>query len=115
MCRQSDNVQGTVFKNFRHYDAAAYRQFGCSQPQEISITPESSAFSQYSLQYLLSARALHPQTPWAHLSFSAIPLPAFSINATIISVFHTRLNYGRGGAGGTRGNKCVATMRHVTA
>ena len=56
----------------RFADSVNYRQPGCSQPQRISITPVSSAFSQYSLQYLLSLSAVHSHTPCAHFSFSAM-------------------------------------------
>ena len=58
-----------------------YLQPACSQPQDISVTPESSAFSQYSLQYLLSFSAIHSQTPCAHFLLSAINPPCFSFDS----------------------------------
>ena len=52
------------------------QQPSCSQPQPISITPDFSAFSQYSPQYLLPSSGRQSQAGWAHLpdSFSAIEL-----------------------------------------
>jgi hypothetical protein len=51
------------------------------------VTFESSAFLQYSLQYLLSFVALQSQTPCAHFSFSAISptLLSWSTSRSIIS------------------------------
>ena len=65
------------------FNANAYLQPACSQPQDISVTPASSAFSQYSLQYLLSCSAAHSQTPCAHFLSSAIPPPLFSFDFVI--------------------------------
>jgi hypothetical protein len=61
-------------------DSTPYLQPACSQPQRISVTPESSAFSQYSPQYLLSLSAIHSQTACAHFLSSAITTPLFSID-----------------------------------
>ena len=47
--------------------SARQRHDGCSQPQPISVTPDFSAFSQYSLQYLLSFAAAQPHEPCLHL------------------------------------------------
>ena len=52
------------------------QQPSCSQPHPISITPDFSAFSQYSPQYLLPSSGRQSQAGCAHLldSFSAIEL-----------------------------------------
>ena len=52
------------------------QQPSCSQPHPISITPDFSAFSQYSPQYLLPSSGRQSHAGWAHLldSFSAIEL-----------------------------------------
>ena len=50
-----------------------FQQPSCSQPQPISITPDFSAFSQYSPQYLLPSSGRQSQAGCAHLdSFSAM-------------------------------------------
>ena len=63
------------------------QQPSCSQPHPISITPDFSAFSQYSPQYLLPSSGRQSQAGWAHLldSFSAIELLlALSLFAIIV-------------------------------
>jgi len=56
------------------------RQPACSQPQPISITFDLSAFSQYSLQYLLSCSAGQSHAPCAHFLelVSAIAATSFA-------------------------------------
>lgn len=68
-----------------------YLQAACSQLQAISVTPDFSAFSQYSPQYLLSLIAGHSHGPWAHFLLSAIKHPpAFSIENYLLASSHAR-------------------------
>jgi hypothetical protein len=69
----------------RQFPCSHQRQGGCSQPQPISRTPDFSASSQYSLQYLLPSSGGHMQTPCLHF-----PVASWAIESNLLTLQASR-------------------------